>query len=130
MKMVSLLRAILTEDMNMFNYSVNNGSKIKKILLPIILFLIVSGAIGYYAYTIGSILYDNDLTYIVLSLFIIMVTVIAFNEGIYKSQGILFEAKDNDLLFAMPIKKSYILFARIFKLLIFQYLYKMFLYIN
>lgn len=125
MKMVSLLRAILTEDMNMFNYSVNNGSKIKKILLPIILFLIVSGAIGYYAYTIGSILYDNDLTYIVLSLFIIMVTVIAFNEGIYKSQGILFEAKDNDLLFAMPIKKSYILFARIFKLLIFQYLYNL-----
>lgn len=125
MKIFSLLKAMFTEDMNMFNYSVNRGSKMKKILLPIILFLIVSLAIGYYAYTMGNFLYDNNLTYILLSLIIIIVTVISFNEGIYKSIGILFENRDNDLLFAMPIKKSYILLARIFKLMVFQYFYNL-----
>ena len=44
-----------------------------------------------------------------ISIFIILVTILTFMEGIYKSQGILFDAKDNDLLFSLPIKKSQIL---------------------
>ena len=46
-------------------------------------------------------------------------------EGIYKSQGILFEARDNDLLFSLPIKKSQILLVRIIKLLAFQFIYNL-----
>ena len=44
-------------------------------------------------------------------------------EGIYKTQGMLFEAKDSDLLFSLPISKSQIFFTRVVKLLVFQFIY-------
>ena len=126
MKTLSLLKAVLTEDMNLFKFNTGvNASKKKKILLPILLFLIVGYSIGYYGYIIAKPLHEVNLTYIMLSLFIFVVTIITLIEGIYKSQGILFECKDNDLLFSLPIPKSKILFVRIFKLLLFQYLYNL-----
>ena len=126
MKTLSLLKAVLTEDMNMFKYSAGkNASTKKKILLPVLLFLIVCYSIGYYGYIIAKPLYEVNLTYVMLSLFIFMVSIITIIEGIYKSQGILFECKDNDLLFSLPIKRSQILFVRIFKLILFQYIYNL-----
>ena len=126
MKTLSLLKAVLTCDMNMFKYSAGkNASTKKKILLPIFLFLVVAYSIGYYAYMIGKPLHEMGLTYVMLSLFIFMVSIITIIEGIYKSQGILFECKDNDLLFSLPIKRSQILFVRIFKLILFQYIYNL-----
>lgn len=126
MKTISLLKAVLSQDMNMFKYQAKrNSSKLKKILFPIFLFILVGVSIGTYAYMIGEELAKVNLTYIMLSMFIMMVTIMTFIEGIYKSQGILFEAKDNDLLFSLPIKKSQILFVRIFKLLLFQYIYNL-----
>ena len=126
MKTISLLKAVLSEDMNLFRYSVKrNSSKLKKALLPILLFLIVSYSIGFYAYMIAKVLSPLNLTYVMLTMFVMMVSILSFIEGIYKSQGILFECKDNDLLFSLPIKKSKILFVRIFKLLLFQYIYNL-----
>ena len=126
MKLISLLKAVLSQDMNMFKYSVGkNASKLKKVSLPLLLFVIVSISIGYYAYLIAEVLTPMNLTYIMLSMFMAVVTMLTFIEGIYKSQGILFEAKDNDMLFSLPIKKSTIFFVRIFKLLVFQYLYNL-----
>ena len=46
-------------------------------------------------------------------------------EGIYKSQDILFTSKDNDLLFSLPIRKGKILFVRLIKFLLFEYLYNL-----
>lgn len=124
MKTISLLKAALSQDMNMFKYSVKrNSSKLKKILFPVFLFIAVCVSIGTYAYMIGKELAPYHLTYVMLSMFVIIVTVMSFIEGIYKSQGILFEARDNDLLFSLPIKKSQILFVRIVKLLLFQLIY-------
>ena len=124
MKTISLLKAALSQDMNMFKYSVKrNSSKLKKILFPVFLFIVVCVSIGTYAYMIGKELAPYHLTYVMLSMFVIIVTVMSFIEGIYKSQGILFEARDNDLLFSLPIKKSQILFVRIVKLLLFQLIY-------
>ena len=55
MKLVSLLKAVLTDDMNMFKYTTKkNSSKLKKILMPLFLFVIVSVSIGVYAYMIAS----------------------------------------------------------------------------
>lgn len=126
MKTISLLKAALSQDMNMFKYSTKrNSSKIKKVLFPIFLFIAVCISVGTYAYMISEKLAPQHLTYIMLSMFVITVTILAFIEGIYKSQGILFEAKDNDLLFSLPIKRSQILFVRIFKLLLFEYIYNL-----
>ena len=126
MKTRSLIKAAISQDMNMFKYSTKkNSSTLKKIIFPVILFLIVSVSIGSYAFLLAHELKNINLTYIMLSMFIFMVTILSFMQGIYKSQGILFEAKDNNLLFSLPIKKSKILFVRIFKLLLFQYIYNL-----
>lgn len=125
-KTLSLLRAVLSQDMNMFKYGAKaNSSKLKKIIFPVVLFIIVCLSIGAYAYMIAGALSKVHLTYIMLTMFIFIVSILAFMQGIYKSQGILFEARDNDLLFSLPISRSKILFVRIFKLLLFQYIYNL-----
>ena len=126
MKTISLLKAVLSENMNLFNYQTKkNSKKITKILIPIFLFIIVCFSVGVYANALGRLMHKVNLTYIMLNMFFFLVTILAFIEGIYKSQGILFEAKDNDLLLSLPIKRSTILFSRIFKLLLFEYLYNL-----
>lgn len=125
-KILSLLKASLSQDMNMFQYNtVKNSNKLKKVLFPIFLFGIVSVSIGAYAYMLAEPLHKVNLTYVMLSMFLTLVTILTFMSGIYKSQGILFDAKDSDLLFSLPIKRSSILFLRIFKLIIFQYIYNL-----
>lgn len=126
MKTLSLLKAVLSQDMNLFQYKKkNNSSKIGKMILPIFLFLIICFFTGSYALFIADSLSVLGLTKIVLSLFIGGVTILTFIEGIYKSQGVLFDAKDNDLLFSLPIKRGIIIFVRIFKLLLFEFVYNM-----
>lgn len=122
-QLFSLLKAAMSEDMDLFRSRTSDQSKRTKIFLPLALGLIVMAVIGYYAYTIAEILAPLDLTYIMLSLFIVIPAVLTLIEGIYKSQGILFEAKDNDLLFSLPISRTKILFVRLFKLIAFQFLY-------
>ena len=125
-KILSLLKAGLSQDMNMFQYNtVKNSNKLKKVFFPIFLFGIVSVSIGAYAYMLAEPLHKVNLTYVMLSMFLTLVTILTFMSGIYKSQGILFDAKDSDLLFSLPIKRSSILFLRIFKLIIFQYIYNL-----
>ena len=125
MKLVSLIKAVLSQDMNLFKYSFKNKSKFKKILLPIILFLLIGYSIGTYAYLLAKPLKEVNLTYVMLSMFMFLVTILTFTEGIYKSQGILFESKDDDLLFSLPIKKQTILFVRLLKILLFEYIYNL-----
>ena len=125
MKIISLIKAVFTEDMSLFKVNINKDKKISKLLLPIILFVLVSFSIGSYAFMIAEVLHKFNLTYIMISMFIIFVTIITFIEGIYKSQGILFNSKDEGLLFSLPIKKSQILFVRILKLNVFQYIYNL-----
>lgn len=126
MMFFSLLKAALSQDMSMFKYNAGkNASPIKKIMLPVLLFLLVCYSVGIYAYEIGKVLEPAHLTYVMLSIFLMAVTIISFMEGIHKSQGILFEAKDNDLLFSLPIKKSQIITIRLIKLLLFQYIFNL-----
>lgn len=123
-KLIRLLKAAMSQDMDMFKYKTKaSDSKAKQIIFPIILSLIVMFAVGVYAVMFASEFSKVNLTYIMLTLFIILTTILTLVEGIYKSQGILFDAKDNDLLFSLPIEKAKILFVRIFKLLSFQFLY-------
>ena len=47
MKTLSLMRAVLTEDMDLFKYKVGtNASRLKKILLPVFLFIVVGYSIA------------------------------------------------------------------------------------
>ena len=65
MKTISLLKAVLSQDMNMFKYTTKkNSSKLKKTLFPIFLFLLVCVSFSYYAYMIAKELAPLNLTYI------------------------------------------------------------------
>ena len=122
-KLVSLLKATMSQDMNLFRIRTKNESKARKMFLPIFLFLVVMFSIGSYAAMLAEQLAPMNLTYIILTMFIMITSLLTLIEGIYKSQGILFEAKDNDLLFSLPISKSKIFFTRVFKIITFQFLY-------
>ena len=123
-KIFSLIKATFSQDMNFLNYKSKKNSK-NKLFLPIFLFILVSISIGGYAELIAKPLYEVHMTYVLLTLFLFVVSILTFMQGIYKSQGILFESKDNDMLLSLPIKKSTILFLRIFKLISFQYIYNL-----
>ena len=110
-KLVSLLKATMSQDMNLFRIRTKNESKTRKMVLPIFLFLVVMFSIGSYAAMFAEQLEPMNLTYIILTMFIMLTSLLTLIEGIYKSQGILFEAKDNDLLFSLPITKSKIFSA-------------------
>ena len=123
-KIFSLIRATFSQDMNFLNYKSKKNSK-NKLFLPIFLFVLVSISIGSYVELIAKPLHEVNMTYVLLTLFLFVVSILTFMQGIYKSQGILFESKDNDMLLSLPIKKSTILFLRIFKLILFQYIYNL-----
>lgn len=126
MKKLSLLKAMMSEDMQMFRYKAKaNTSRLKQFLFPLFLVFVVMYSVGVYAYLLAEPLSKVHLTYVMLSLFLFFVTIISFMEGLYKSQGILFESKDNDFLLSLPITKKVILLLRILKLLIFQFLYNL-----
>ena len=125
-KIISLLKAVMSQDMNLFRYKLKKkSSKISSIMFPIFLAILVMAGIGTYAVMFAYELAPLNLTHVVLTMYILFTVVITLIEGIYKTQGILFDAKDSDLLFSLPIKKSTIFFVRIFKLLVFQYLYNL-----
>ena len=122
-KLISLLKATMSQDMSLFKIKSKNESKFSKIILQIVLALIVMFSVGSYVAILAEELVKYNLTYIILTIFIMITSLLTIIEGVYKSQGILFEAKDNDLLFSMPISKSKIFFTRLFKLISFEFLY-------
>lgn len=122
-KSVSLLKAAMSQDMNVFKTKTKNETRMSKMVLPIVLALIFMLSIGTYTYMIAEELAKVGLTYIILTIFIMLSSLLTLIEGTYKLQGILFEAKDNDLLFSLPISKLKIFFTRIFKFITFQFLY-------
>lgn len=125
-QLMSLLKAVMSQDMNLFKIRTKtNSSGLKKLLFPIMMAGIFMFAIGTYLYIFAVELSKVNLTYIMLTFALILPTIFTVVEGIYKSQGMLFETKDNDLLFSLPIKKSKILFVRLIKLWAFQYMYNL-----
>lgn len=125
-QLFSLLRAVMSQDMNLFKYQAGrDSSNVKKIVFPLILAGIFMYAIGTYYYVLAKELSNIGLTYIMLTIAMVVPTIFTLIEGIYKSQGVLFESRDNELLLALPIKKSKIIFVKLFKFLTFQYLYNL-----
>lgn len=113
----------MSQDMSLFRIKARNESRARKIVLPIVLALVVMFSVGSYVAILAEKLAPSHLTYIVLTIFIMVTSLLTIIEGVYKSQGILFEARDNELLFSLPITQSKIFFIRIFKLITFQFLY-------
>ena len=124
-KYLSLLKASMSYDMNIFKYTNKNMKGYAKNLFPLFLALVVMFSIGTLTYPLAENLSKINLTYIMISLVASSLTLLTAIEAIYKSQNILFDAKDNDLLMSLPIPKSYIISSRLLKLYTFQFLFNL-----
>ena len=127
-KLVSLIKACMTSDMNLFKVSSKKRGK-GNIVLPIILAIYLMGYIGGISFMLFKELDVDGNAYVLLSVFAFIITLLTFIEGIYKTSSLIFNAKDDDLLLSLPIKRSTVIFIRLFKFYVFELLYNsVFLY--
>ncbi len=121
-KIYSLLKATMTSDMSIFKIKSKNNKK-SNIKFVILLSLCFMFTIWSYANMLFEKLAPMHLEHVVLSLFVLLISVLVIIEGIYKSGPLLFNCKDDQLLFSLPIDKKVILFIRIFKFYLFELLF-------
>ena len=121
-KLLSLIKASMTSDMDLFKINIKKQTKFSKIL-PIIIVLILMSTIFSYAELIIKNLTSIHMEYVLLTLFIFITSIMTFIEGVYKTSSLLFNLKDDNLLLSLPIKRSIVLFIRIFKFYVFELLY-------
>ena len=122
-KMISLIKACMTDNMSLFKVKKKNKAKKNGRGLTIFLFIILAMSVWSYANMFLDALIPNHMEPVLLSLFGVIVTVLIIMEGIYKAGSLIFNCKDDDLLLSLPIKKSTVVFIRIFKFYVFEVLY-------
>ena len=122
-KLFSLIKASMTDGMNLFRISTKNKNTFTKVVLPIILVLVLMGVMYSYSELIMKSLEPVNMEIVLLTVFILLTSIMTIIEGIYKSGNLLFNCKDDNLLLSLPIKKSTVLFIRVFKFYVFELLY-------
>lgn len=75
-----------------------------------------------YATAMADVLTELNLLNLLLTSAIMISTMITFFTSVYKAQGVLFSAKDYEMLVSLPIKQSVILASKMIQLLILNYL--------
>ena len=122
-KMISLIKASMTQNMNIFKVKTKSQSKRSKALFPVFLTILVFFSIWSYANMFMEPLVEFHLEYVLLTLFILVTFILTLTEGIYKTSSLLFNCTDDQLMFSLPIKRRTVLFIRIFKFYVFELLY-------
>lgn len=122
-KIVSLIKACMTDNMKIYNIKNKNKTSASKKLLPVFVTFALFFSIWSYANMMMEPLEEVHLEYVVLTLFVLITTILTLVEGIYKISGLLFNCKDDNIMFSLPIKKSTVLFIRIFKFYVFEFVY-------
>lgn len=119
-KLYSLIRACMTSDMNIFKINQKKTNKKSGIVLVLFISLCFMMCTWTYANMFFEKMAPMHLQSIVLSLFVFLISILTIGEGIYKTGPLLFNCKDDGLLLSLPIKKSTVLFIRIFKFYVFE----------
>ncbi len=114
-KLYSLIRACMTSDMNIFKIKRKKDNKKSGIVLVLFISLCFMFSIWTYANMFFEKMAPLHLQNIVLSIFVFFISILTIIEGIYKAGPLLFNCKDDQLLLSLPIKRSTVLFIRIFK---------------
>ena len=122
-KTLSLIKACMTDNMSLFRIKTKGKNEVSKKILPVFIAICVLYSVWFYANAIMEPLVKVHLEYVLLTLFILFTTILTLAEGIYKSSNLLFNSHDDNLLLSLPIKKSTVLFIRIFKFYVFELLY-------
>ncbi len=122
-KLYSLIKATMTSDMNIFKIKQKKDNKKSSILFPFALSLCFMFCIWSYANMMFEKLSPLGLQEIVLSLVVFVTFIFILIEGIYKTNSLLFDCKDDQLLLSLPLKRSTVLFIRIFKFYVFELMF-------
>lgn len=123
-KILTLLRAD-RHSINILNMDLAKN-KLKKISTNAFIAIVIAAlcyCVGLLANILAEPLYKEGYTYVMLAIMIFVSLILCIVNTIYKSQGMLFNSKDNDLLLSLPLKKSTILASRIIKLMLSQYIW-------
>lgn len=121
-KIYSLIKASMSSDMNIFKIKTKKNTK-SRFILPLFIALYLMFMIWSLANSLFEKVAPMHIGYCLLSLFTFGVSIMTIIEGIYKIGPLIFNCKDDDLLLSLPIKKSTVLFVRIFKFYIFELLF-------
>ena len=122
-KLVSLIKACMTSDMNVFKISSKKNGKKNSAALPIVISLCIMFTIWGNANTLFEKMAPLHLQVIAVSMFIVGISLFTVIEGVYKTGSLLFNCKDDQLLLSLPIKRSTVLFIRIFKFYVFELIF-------
>jgi len=122
-KIISLLKACLTNDMNIFKIRQKKDNRKNGIILPLLLSFVFMFAIWSNANMIFEKLAPLHLQVLVISIVVFGTSIMVIIEGVYKTGSLLFNCKDDQLLLSLPIKRSTVLFVRIFKFYLFELLF-------
>lgn len=121
-KVYSLLKACMTSDMSLFKIKTKKKNKTNA-FIPLVIALYLMFMIWGSANALFEKIAPMNIQHIMLSIFAFGISIMTFVEGIYKSSSLIFNCKDDQLLLSLPIKKSTILFVRIFKFYVFELLF-------
>lgn len=122
-KMMSLLKACMTDNMSLFKIKKKDKTKKSGKGLTIFLFILVGMTIFMYTNTFLDVLIPQHMEHVLLSLVAVIVAIFVVSEGIYKAGSLIFNCRDDDLLLSLPIRKSMVVFIRILKFYVFELLY-------
>lgn len=120
-KLASLLRATMSGGLQLFNY--RGKTERSRKVMPVLLGFLIGAMMLSSATVMVAGLKEDGAEIAILSLYTLMTAVIIVMEGVYKSGDLLFRPRDNDMLLAMPIKKSKIVLARMIKFYVFEMIY-------
>lgn len=112
---------MLSGGVQLFNYQAKTNKN--KRIMPLVLGILVGITIFLGANAMMAELAEDDAGTALLSLYTLVTAIIIVMEGSFKASDLLFKPRDNDMLLAMPIKKSTIVFARVIKFYLFEMIY-------
>lgn len=119
-KFLSLMKASMSEGMSVFNFKLKTGGKAKKIAVFGFLLVVLMISIYSYADMMLEPLAGTGMEYSVLTIFALIAVVFILVEGLYKASGLLFNCRDDDLVLALPVRRSSVFLMRIAKFYSFE----------
>lgn len=119
--LLSLLKASMSGGLQLFNY--RGKTERSRRWMPIILGALMGVLMLFSALVMTEELKESDAAVLILPLYTLVTTVIIVMEGSYKAGDLLFKPRDNDMLLAMPIRRTTIVLARMIKFYLFEMVY-------
>ena len=120
-KLISLLKASMAGGVQLFNY--RGKTERSRRIMPVVLGLLIGGLMLINALAMTTELKKGGNEVAILSLYTLATTIVIVMEGSYKAVDLLFKPRDNDMLLAMPIKRSTIVLTRMIKFYLFELVY-------